>query len=102
MVSTFHQCSYDNSTIFSINKLKTIDASLLFPLLSLFFLIFFQLVSKSRFFISWTITCIQTAYHFQRERERGEGERREDERESPKSSREGVVGWCEGAAEASY
>ena len=44
MVITLHRCSYDNSTISSVNKLKQYDASLLFSLLSLFFLSLFFLI----------------------------------------------------------
>ena len=44
MVISLHRCSYDNSTISSVNKLKQYDASLLFSLLSLFFLSLFFLI----------------------------------------------------------
>ena len=47
MVITLHRCSYDNSTISSVNKLKQYDASLLFSLLSLFFLSLFFLICFS-------------------------------------------------------
>ena len=47
MVITLHRCSYDNSTISSVNKLKQDDASLLFSLLSLFFLSLFFLICFS-------------------------------------------------------
>ena len=47
MVITLHRCSYDNSTISSVNKLKQYDASLLFSLLSLFFLLLFFLICFS-------------------------------------------------------
>ena len=50
-------------------------------------------MSKSRFIES----PIQTAYYFQRERQRERERERERENESPKSIREGVVGWCDGA-----
>ena len=42
MVITLHRCSYDNSTISSVNKLKQYDASLFFSHFSLFFLICFS------------------------------------------------------------
>ena len=44
MVITLHRCSYD---VHSVNKLKQYDASLLFSLLSLFFLSLFFLISFS-------------------------------------------------------
>ena len=47
MVITLHRCSYDNSTISSVNKLKQYDASLLYSLLSLFFLSLFVLICFS-------------------------------------------------------
>ena len=47
MVIILHRCSYDNSTISSVNKLNQYDASLLFSLLSLFFLSLFFLISFS-------------------------------------------------------
>ena len=47
MVIALHRCSYDNSTISSVNKLKQHDASLLFSLLSLFFLSLFFLICCS-------------------------------------------------------
>ena len=47
MVITLHRCSYDNSTIISVNKLKQYDASLLSSLLSLFFLSLFFLICFS-------------------------------------------------------
>ena len=47
MVITLHRCSYDNSTISSVNKLKQYDASLLFSFLSLFFLSLFFLICFS-------------------------------------------------------
>ena len=47
MVITLHRCSYDSSTISSVNKLKQYDASLLFSLLSLFFLSLFFLICFS-------------------------------------------------------
>ena len=47
MVITLHRCSYDNSTISSGNKLKQYDTSLLFSLLSLFFLSLFFLICFS-------------------------------------------------------
>ena len=47
MVITLHRCSYDNSTISSVNKLKQYDAVLLFSLLSLFFLSLFFLICFS-------------------------------------------------------
>ena len=94
MVSTWHPCSYDNSTISLVNKLKTIGrfspffpsfTFLFFPPFLFNFFLFFKFMSKSRF-IAFPGHCL-TAYYFQRERER----------ESPKSSREGsgrVVRWC--------
>ena len=47
MVVTLYRCSYDNSAIFSVNKLKQYDTSLLFSLLSLFFLSLFFLICFS-------------------------------------------------------
>ena len=47
MVITLHRCSYDNSTISSVNKLKQDEASHLFSLLSLFFLSLFFLTCFS-------------------------------------------------------
>ena len=47
MVITLHRCTYDNSTISSVNKLKQYDASLLFSLLLLFFLSLFFLICFS-------------------------------------------------------
>ena len=47
MVIILHRCSYDNSTISSVNKLTQYDASLLFSLLSLFFLSLFFLICFS-------------------------------------------------------
>ena len=46
MVSTLHRCSYDNSTISSVKKLKTICASFFFPSFSFTFL--FNLFCFSR------------------------------------------------------
>ena len=71
-----HRCPYDNSPISSVNKLKRISRFSLFPFFhfSFFyfsFYFFFKFMSKSRF----TDTNIT-------------------ERESPKSSHEGMVRWC--------
>ena len=96
MVITLNRCSYDNSTISSVNKLKQCDASLLFSLLSLFFLsLFFLICFSSLCQICQRVVLLNlldtkvnpNCLLFHRERER----------ESPKSSREGggrVVRWC--------
>ena len=102
MVSTLHRCSYDNSTISSVKKLKKYGASFLFSLLSLFFYLFFLFilicfvfqvhVKESIYCFSWTLKLIKTAYYFHRERER---ERERESRRSPIVR--AVIGWCDGA-----
>ena len=93
MVITLHRCSYDNTTISSVNKLKQYDASLIFSLLSFSFLICFaslcQICQRVVFLNLLDTKVNPNCLLFHRERER--------ERESPKSSREGsgwVVRWC--------
>ena len=70
MVNALHRCSYDNSTISSVNKLKTIMTALRsfspffhfsFFRFSFYFILFFQFMSKSRFFNLLDTNWIQTA-----------------------------------------
>ena len=91
-----HRCSYDNSTISSVNKLKNTMA-----LLSFFSFLHFSFTFLSNLFcfrsLCQTVVLVNlldikvnpNCLFFHRERER--------ENESPKSSREGVVGRCDGA-----
>ena len=91
MVITLHRCSYDNSTISSVNKLKQYDASLFFsPSFTFFLSLFFLICSSSlcqRFVL---LNLLDTkvnpnCFLFHRERER-------ENRRSPV-----VSGWSGGA-----
>ena len=110
IVNTLHRCSYDNSTISSVNKLKTIwhfsPFSHSFTFLSftyLFYLFCFLSLCQRVVLLNLLDTkmnpnCLlfsQRARERERERERV-GERGRG-RKSPKSSRDGVVGWGDGA-----
>ena len=113
MVNTSHQCSYDNSAISSVSKLKTIRRFSSFPLLSFFFLSLFFLicfvfpvcVKESLFYLLDTKVNLNCLLISERERgreRRGRESRRErgrQKRVAEKSSRKGVgvVGWYGGA-----
>ena len=92
MVSTLHRCSYDNSTISYVNKLKTICDSSFFPSFTFLSLIFlFNLFCFSRLcqrvvllnFLDIKVNPNSSLFS-----------QRERVRESLKSSSEGVAGWC--------
>ena len=92
-----HRCSYDNSTISSVNKLNN-GASLLYSFLHFSFtflsnLFCFQSLRQRVILLNLLDTKVNhnCLLFSERERER----ERERENESPKSSREGVVGWCD-------
>ena len=89
MVSTLHRCPYDNSTISSVNKLKITWRFLFFP--SFFPFSFFHFSFSFVLFFKFQrvvlLNFLDTNIFTERERER----------ESPESSREGVVGCFDGA-----
>ena len=78
MVITLHRCSYDNSTISSVNKLKQYDASLFFSssftfFLSLFFVICFSSLCQRFVLLNLLDTKVNPncfLFHTERERER--------------------------------
>ena len=95
MVITFHRCSYDNSTISSVNKVKQYDVSLLFPsftflsftfLFNLFFKFMCRICQRVALLNLMDTKVNPNCLLFHRERER--------ENRPAKSRGDGVVRWC--------
>ena len=101
------RCSYDNSTTFSVNKLKKKKKkkkkkqwrfSPFFPSLTFLSNLFcFRSLCQRVVFLNLMDIKVNPNCLLFSHRERDRETESERENESPKSSREGVVVWCDGA-----